>query len=161
METKKQKNHTRMQLWLLESALRKGYSIQGRRKEAIREITIHRCLHEQNPPFVTASSSKTIEEALLRAAENYEKWSLGQEQINFIELDGNTVDTSEPITKGPSLLDILLSKGHTLELFGVEDGIQCKIYGFQLSNSPGVKEGKGRSIVESIKKTLQKPPKKM
>lgn len=144
------------ELCSLENALSNGYSIKARCKAALREVTIHPRLHEHKPPFVTATSSKSLEEALLRAAENYKRWRLGQKQIDYAK-DDATPETDQKTERSLVILDMILFDGAIMELTKTKNGVKCKISGITIGKFTATRAGLGSTIFESIKKTLQKP----
>ena len=144
-----------MELLSLEKALCNGYSIKGVCKGAIREVTIHPRLHMRKGPFVTATSSKSVEEALWNAAENYERWTLGQPQIEHAQ--EGTLETNNQQTKTTLVfLDMVLFDGPIMKLTKTKDGVKCKISGITIGKFTATRAGLGSTIFESIRKTLQK-----
>lgn len=135
----------------MDKALSNGYSIEGKREGVIREITIHPRLYEHEPPFVTGTSSRSLEEALLRAAENYKRWMLGQKQIEYVE-DDSTAETNRKIERSLAILDMTLLNGAMIELTITKDGIKSKMRGIKMGKFVATRVGFGNTILESIKK---------
>lgn len=140
----------------LDKALSNGYPILCTREGVIRKVTIYPRLYEHEPPFVTGTSSRSLEEALLRAAENYKRWMLGQKQIEYVE-DDSTAETNRKIERSLAILDMTLLNGAMIELTITKDGIKSKMRGIKMGKFVATRVGFGNTILESIKKTLQKP----
>lgn len=135
-------------LWM---ALYGQYSIQGTCKDGLRLVEIYSRPRNENEPLIKATSTRSIEDALVRAGENYRLWSRNEPQIDYTEI----VDTKEIQSEHhQSKLDEWLTKDRILQLAKPYTLVIAKINGFWINNAPASKEGVGRSIFEALDSAL-------